>query len=195
MSQRIGVYGGTFDPIHNAHVAMARTARDAARLDEVLFVVAARPPHKHGGPIADPEDRYALVEAALADEPALRPSRIEMDRPGPSYMVDTLRELARQRPGAELALIIGADSLTDLPKWKDFDEIIRRAHLLVVPRPGDWTPPPELADRFDLLPFPKTPLSSTDVRAALAQGDALDDMLPPAVLQLIRERGLYGTQR
>ena len=107
---RIGIFGGTFDPVHNVHLRMARAARDRAGLDRVLFVVAATPPHKRGDVVASAEDRLAMVRAAIAGEDGFEASRIEMDRPGPSYTVDTVRALAETHPDARLYLIIGNTS-------------------------------------------------------------------------------------
>lgn len=201
--QRIGVFGGSFDPIHNAHLAIARAALTEANLDRVLFVVAARPPHKkvaeafspaHGLPVphATPEERYAMVAAALADQPRMIPSRLELEREGPSYTVDTLRCLQAQFPRAEWFLILGMDSLADLPNWKDPQGILDRAHLLVAPRPGTWDIPRELEGRYDVLAFHETGISSTEVRRRIAAGDRLDACLPPAVERLIREKGIYA---
>ena len=188
---RIGVFGGTFDPIHNTHLAMARAARDQAKLDLVLFVVSANPPHKRGVNLESAEDRLALVQAALVSEPDMAPSRIEIDRNGPSYTADTLDTLHLQYPDAALFLIIGMDSLIDLPKWRAPERILSRAHLLVVPRPGGDAAPESLRGKYTLLTFPENDLSSTDVRSRLESGDPCTDALPYAVSNLIQQRGLY----
>ena len=193
---RIGVFGGTFDPIHNAHCELARTAQTAAGLDKVLFVVSARPPHKGGETHADAEDRYALVCAAVADIPGAEASRFEMERNGPSYTVDTLRAVGEAYPGAALFLIAGYDALLDLPKWRDMEGILRRARLLVAPRPGPMLPPsPMLEGHYDLLPFPETDLSSTEMRERIRMGAPLDGLAPPAVVRLIAEKGMYRADR
>ena len=188
---RIGVFGGTFDPIHNAHLRIARCARDFGGLDLILFVVSARPPHKRRGTTASAEQRFAMVEAAVAGEPAFRASRIEIDRDGPSYTVDTLRELRQRYPQAKLFLIMGLDSLRDLPHWKAPDEILALADVLAAPRPGDWTLPPSLDGHYQILPLEKVPVSSTEVRERTDEGLPLDDMLPPPVEALVRKWGLY----
>ena len=191
--RRIGVYGGTFDPIHQTHLDIARTALQHAGLDLLLFVVSGSPPHKRGEVFASPEDRLDLVEAAIDDDPRMKTSRIELDRPGPSYTVDTLRILAEEYPDAAFYLILGYDSLIDLPGWHKPEEVLTHAKLLVAPRPGAMpTPNPILDHRFDLLPFSESNLSSTEIRACIAAGTNLSGMLPPAVENLIRERGLYG---
>jgi nicotinate-nucleotide adenylyltransferase len=194
--RRLGVFGGTFDPVHNAHLAMARAARDFAQLDEVLFVVSARPPHKREEQKTPAEVRLAMVEAALAAESGMRPCRLELDRDGPSYTADTLEALARQQPDAALYLIVGMDSLVDLPEWRRPDAILRHAHLLAIPRPGNWEVPPALAGHYDIVPFGETTVSSTEVRERIAAtGDAdeaaLDDLVPRTVLRIIRRKGLY----
>lgn len=190
---RIGVFGGTFDPIHNAHIEIGRAARDQVRLDRVLFVVAHVPPHKQNQTDAAPEDRYAIVEAALASEPGMEPSHIELDRDGVSYTADTLRTLHEQYPDAELFLIIGMDSLIDLPRWRDPDRILQLAKLLVVPRPGEWHAPPELEGKFQLLDFEPVDVSSTEVRARIESGGDLDGALPASAAKFIRKKGLYGS--
>ena len=189
--RRIGVFGGTFDPIHNTHLAIARAARDQARLDLVLFIVSANPPHKRGANLESAEDRLALVEAALAGEPNMASSRIEIDRGGPSYTADTLKVIQEQFSLAELFLIIGMDSLIDLPKWRTPERIMARAHLLVVPRPGEADIPESLRGKYTVLTFAENFLSSTDVRARLESGDPCADVLPRSVSELIQRRGLY----
>jgi nicotinate-nucleotide adenylyltransferase len=191
-SERIGVFGGTFDPIHNAHVAMAKAARDAAGLDRVLFVVSARPPHKNEeGPCASAEDRYRMVEAALCEEPGLEASRLELDRPGASYTVDTLKLLHKAEPHARLSLIVGLDSLVDLPKWRDPESILALAQLLVLPRPGEYPIPQALEGHYQMVPFEETGISSTEVRQALSSGERVSGLVPQTVVKYIRSRGLY----
>ena len=192
---RIGVYGGTFDPVHHAHIEAARAARDVAELDLVLFVVAALPPHKRDGVYAPVEDRLAMVHAALEAEPGMVASSVEIKRRGVSYTIDTLDILHAQHPGAELLLIVGQDSLIDLPTWRDLPGILRHARLLVVPRPGTHAAvPQELAGRYRMVPFKETPLSSTTLRAQLAAGEDVSALLPPAVERYVREKGLYDVR-
>ena len=193
-ARRIGVFGGTFDPIHEAHLGIAQSALEQAGLDEVLFVVSATPPHKRHIVRATAEDRFALLDAALAErgEPRFRASRIEIDREGPSYTADTLRALHVLHPGATLYLILGADALADLPKWHDPEGIVQAARLLVAPRPGfDPAATPSLAGRFDVLCLPEVPTSSTQVRAKAAEGDSLEGLVPDAAAALLEEKGLY----
>ncbi len=189
---RIGVFGGTFDPVHNVHLRIARAARDCAGLDRVLFVVAATPPHKRHDVVASAEDRLAMVRAAIAGEHGFEASRIEMDRPGPSYTVDTLGALAEANLGARLFLLIGYDAALDLPRWRDPQGILERARLIVVRRPEcGSTLDTSLDDAHELLPFEASDLSSTEVRDLLGQGGDAGELLPPAVVEYIRAKGLY----
>ena len=189
------MYGGTFDPPHNAHLDIARTALAHARLDRVVFVVAANPPHKPRGEITDAEDRLAMVEAAIREEPRFETSRLEIDRPGPSYTADTLRQLGAYYNGAALFLILGYDSLLDLPKWHAPRAILDRARLLVIPRPGETKPPPPVLEgEYEVLPFEERDISSTEIRTRIEHGRPLDALVPGAVRHVIENRGLYGTK-
>ncbi len=191
-AERIGVYGGTFDPIHNTHIEIARAALERVRLDRVLFVVAARPPHKRHEVFAEAEARLALVQAAIADEPRMEASRVEMDRRGLSFTVDTLRQIRQNAPDAALYLIVGYDSLVELPGWYEPEAILEMARLLVVPRPGVPPDMPSVLEgKFDLLPFQESPLSSTEVRRRTASGEDISALVPPAVARMIREKRLY----
>lgn len=191
--QRIGIYGGTFDPIHNAHIAMAETARIEKCLDQVLFVVSARPPHKtQEKPGASPEERFEMVRLALEGRPGLEVSRIELDRSGLSYTADTLEAIHAQRPHAVLYLIIGMDSLADLPHWRHHRHILERARILAIPRPGQWNIVPSMEGHYEVLPFHEVELSSTDVRQRIQAGGELDSVMPEPVIRYIRERRLYA---
>ncbi len=190
---RIGIFGGTFDPVHNVHLRIARAARDRERLDRVLFVVDATPPHKRHEVVASAEDRLAMVQAAIQGEDGFEACRMEMDRPGPSYTVDTVRTLAEAHPDARLYLIIGYDAALDLPRWRDPRAILHRARLIVVRRPEcDDALDPSLDGLHEVLPFEASDLSSTEVRDLLAQGGDVRGLLPPAVLEHICGKGLYA---
>lgn len=193
---RIGVFGGTFDPIHRTHVDIGRAALVHKELDRVLFVVSADPPHKGGDDITPADDRYAMVEAALASEPGLDPCDLELHRDGPSYTADTLKALRGLYPDAEIFLIIGQDALIDLPGWRSPQGILEEARLLVLPRPSESRPIPAVLDGYyEMLPFAESLMSSTEVRRRLAKGDPATDSLPPAVLAIVKERGLYHADR
>ncbi len=193
---RIGIFGGTFDPIHLTHVAIGRAALEYKALDRVLFVVSADPPHKGGDEITPADARYEMVEAALRSEPGLEPCDLELHREGPSYTADTLRALRALYRDAEFYLIIGQDALVDLPKWYEPDVILKEARLLVLPRPSIVSElPAGLEGHYEVLPFEESNLSSTDVRQRVFEGDAVADCLPPAVLRMVEEKGLYHAHR
>jgi len=189
--RRLGVFGGTFDPIHCAHLAMARAAMEFARLDQVLFVVSAHPPHKKDGTSATPEQRYDMVRIALVQEPHMEPCRLELDRPGLSYTVDTLAKIREKYPAAELFLILGMDSLVDFEKWRKPEEILRLARILAIPRLGYVPPEKVLHHTYDIVPFPETSLSSTEVRRRIARGEDVSAVIPPGVLNYIRQNAIY----
>ena len=185
---RIGVFGGTFDPIHVTHLDIARAA--------LLFVVSGSPPHKNGEVFATPEQRLRMVEAALEGEEAMEASSLELRRGGPSYMADTLDELRKAHPGGTLFLILGLDSLSDLPNWRTPGRILRQAEVLAVARPGTPSEVGDLpAQHYTRVPFKENGLSSTEVRARLKRGDAVAELLPPAVARLIREERIYHAGR
>jgi len=191
---RIGVLGGTFDPIHRAHLAIAEAAREQAGLNRVLFVVSAVPPHKRGEVHAPAMDRLELARAAVADITGFEVSDLELRRPGPSFTVDTLRELKAIHPDADLFLIMGYDAALDLPRWREPRQILDMARLLILPRPNETYPPlhPDVAERATILDFNPMALSSTAIREALQRGDPIHDALPEPVWCLIRQKGLYG---
>lgn len=190
--QRIGVFGGTFDPIHNVHMNAARAALDQAGLDRVLFVVSARPPHKKDDTAATPEQRLAMVRAAIADEPRFEVCDIEFHRDGPSYTHDTLDELSRQYPDSELFLIIGDDSFAEFPSWRAPDAILARAKLLVLPRPGKTRAAPQsMRGKYEYLPFQESDMSSTEIRRRVESGQPIAGLVPDTVERFIQEQHLY----
>jgi nicotinate-nucleotide adenylyltransferase len=190
---RIGILGGTFDPVHVGHLVVAVWARDHLALDRVLLVVANDPWQKRGRPCMAPaEDRFAMVEAAVADLQGLEASRLEIDRGGPSYTVDTLRELAAAEPEAERFLIVGADLVPQLPTWHEADALAGLATLVVATRPGAGTAEAGIAGlEVRQLPVPRLEVSSSALRARLAAGLSVDALVPPAAARLIGSRGLY----
>ena len=190
---RIGILGGTFDPVHIGHLAAAVEVRAALALDRMLLVVANVPWQKIGARTVTPaEDRFAVVEAAVADVEGLEASRVELDRGGPSYMADTAAELAAEHPGAELFLVVGSDLVAELHTWERVDDLTRMVRLVVVTRPGaapSLPPPPWDAVAVTV---PALDVSSRDLRARAAAGRPLDVLVPPAALRRIKERGLYA---
>ena len=184
--------GGTFDPLHVAHLAAAVEARHALDLDRVLFVVANVPWQKSDRPVTPAEDRFAMVVAALEDAEGLEASRLELDRGGESYTADTLTELSAQSPSAELFLLIGADVARELHTWKRVYEVRRLATLGVWRRQGVDVPDLGRAWRVAYVDVPCLELSSTELRARAAAGHPLEWLVPAAAVRLIRERGLYA---
>ena len=186
--------GGTFDPLHVAHLVAAGEARHALRLDRVLFVVANVPWQKIDRPVTPAEDRYAMVAAALEGLEGLDVSRLELDRGGESYTADTLVELTEQFPTAGLFLLVGADVAGDLHTWKRIDEVRRLATLGIWRRQG--VDIPDLPEwRVVPVDVPCLELSSTELRSRAAAGHPLDWLVPAPALRLIRERGLYARDR
>jgi len=197
MTARIGILGGTFDPIHYGHLAIAEEARLALQLNRVLFVPAAQQPLKRGAHIAAPEQRLAMVQLACAPNPAFEVSRIELDRPGPSFTLTTLEALQAARIG-ELHFILGDDALADLTRWHGAARVVELARIIAVGRPGrapDLTriiqALPALSDRLTVLPGPALDISSTTLRQRVAAGQPIRYQTPDAVVAYIGEQGLY----
>lgn len=186
---RVGVFGGTFDPVHVGHLAIAHAALESVPLDRVLFVLARRSPLKERGPVADEADRLEMLELAVAGEPRFGVSRVELDREGPSYTVDTLERLAGTD---ELFLILGSDAIADLPRWKDPERIATLATLVVAERPGA---PARMGStpivRFDA---PRLDISSRELRARAARGRSLRYLVPDPAWKHIEARGLYRAE-
>ena len=195
-AQRIGVFGGTFDPIHIAHLVAAVNVRHALGLDRLLLVVANVPWQKSGTRSITPaEDRLAVVEAAVAGVPGLEASRIEIDRGGASYTADTLEQIAADNPGAELFCVVGADVADELATWERSEVIARLSTLVVVNRPGVPLPGSLPGWRVVEVVIPALEVSSTDLRARASDGRPLDYLVPDAAVRSIRARGLYAGGR
>lgn len=189
--RRIGLFGGTFDPPHVGHLVTAVNVRHALRLDLVLLMVANVPWQKEGSRAITPaEDRFAMVQAAVEGVAGLAASRLEIDHGGPSYTADTLAELQRRCPGAELYTIVGDDAAAGLPTWERFEEVVARSRLVVVDRPGAPVVLPEGID-WVRVEVPRLEVSSTDLRARFVDGRPLDYLIPASVLEVIEARGLY----
>jgi nicotinate-nucleotide adenylyltransferase len=197
MTARIGILGGTFDPIHYGHLAIAEEARLALQLDRVLFVPAAQQPLKRGAHIATPEQRFAMTQLACAPNAAFEVSRIELDRPGPSFTLTTLETLRAARIG-ELHFILGDDALADLTRWYGAARVVELARIIAVGRPGsalDLTriiqALPALNERLAVLPGPALDISSTALRRRVAASQPIRYQTPDAVVTYIGEHGLY----
>lgn len=198
MGERIGIFGGTFDPVHAGHLVAAVNAYHDLALDRVVLMVANVPWQKAGSRVVSPaEDRYEMVKAAVAGVRGLEASRLELDRGGPSYTADTVAELASRHPGAELFVIVGWDVSNDLESWERFEEVREMAALVVVNRPGAQAPVglKRLGWRVQEVTVPNLEISSTDLRARAASGRPLDYLVPEAAVRVIRQRGLYPGTR
>lgn len=198
----LGVFGGSFDPVHYGHLLLAETCREQCRLDQVLFVPAAVPPHKRSQPLSPARDRVEMLRLAIGGHDQLAVSTIEIDRGGVSYTIDTLEALSNEFPGAELFLLMGADSLRDLPTWREPQRLCSMALPVVMRRAG--APEPDLASlaaivdgrrlaeiRRHQVEMPIIELSSTDLRARAAAGRSLRYRTPRAVEKYIETHRLY----
>lgn len=189
---RLGVMGGTFDPIHHGHLVAASEVASVFDLDEVVFVPTGRPWQKAHSSVSEPEHRYLMTVIATASNPRFTVSRVDIDRPGLTYTVDTLRELHEQRPGAELFFITGADALQQIIDWKNSEDLFSMAHFVGVTRPGHRLSGAGLpADRVSLVEVPAMAISSTDCRARVAKGEPVWYLVPDGVVQYIAKYNLY----
>lgn len=199
-STTLGIYGGSFDPVHNGHLALARACREQAALDEVWFTPTAIQPLKQQGPQATNADRLEMLRLAIDESPSSgwRVCTIEIDRGGKSYTVDTLRQLHAELPATALYFMIGSDAIRDVARWKEPREIFRLATPLVVHRAGE--PEPDLATLSSLCQRETQPqvvrmqpvdVSSTEIRRRVHSGESIDGLAPAAVARYIAEHGLY----
>lgn len=201
---RIGILGGTFDPPHVGHLWLATLAADAIGLDRVLFMPAAQPPHKDHGELTSAADRLLMTRLAINGNETFELTLIEMERDGPSYTIDSVVELRRlYGDGAELFLIMAADSLAQIDTWRQPDELLERIEFVVGPRPGSAAPDrAHLESRFGsnaarihLLDGPSLDVSSTRIRGRVAAGHTIRYLVPRGVEELIVDRGLYRRER
>jgi nicotinate-nucleotide adenylyltransferase len=198
---RLGILGGTFDPVHYGHLLLAETAREQCRLDQVWFLPAAIPPHKQGHALSSVEQRIEMLELAVAGGPATVVSRLEADRGGVTYTVDTLAALAAEDASRELFFLMGADSLADLPNWREPERICQLAIVTVVRRAGQEVDYSRLADfvpaeRLELfrqhqVEMPLIELSSHDIRERVGRGQSIRYRTPRAVEKYIETHELY----
>lgn len=196
---RIGMYGGTFDPVHYGHLLAAEQCLEQCQLDEVWFVPAESPPHKQHDAITPGETRAEMLELATAGHPQLRVSRIELGRSGPSFTVDTLAQVRGEHPECDLFLLIGADSLADLPTWRDPARILELADVLVVNRgrrkpdlqAAAQLPGNDLEARIHVVSMPGVDLSATEIRGKARKGQSIRYMTPRAVEMYIQQHDVY----
>lgn len=194
--QRIGVMGGTFDPIHLGHLMIAEAVWNEYRLDKILFIPSANPPHK-SNVLTSAKHRFNMALLATCSNPHFEVSSIEMERKGPSYTVDTIKELKQiYGPKAELYFIIGADSIKELPTWHNIDELLTLCHFVATRRPG-YEPDLKLVEEdykdadIRVLETPELEISSTDIRRRIKKGYSIQYITTEQVQQYIRKEGLY----
>ena len=203
MSDRLALFGGTFNPIHRGHVTVGRAAIERLELGRLVLVPSGSPPHKRPANLAPGADRLAMCRLAVADDPRIVVSDVELRSSQPSYTVTTLSTFHAEHPEAELLLLVGADMVRDFHKWRRHEEVARLARIVTLPRPGvELGELSELrrslgdaaVDRLlaDVLDTPRVEVSSTEVRRRVAAGEPIDDLVPAAVARYIAEHGLYG---
>jgi nicotinate-nucleotide adenylyltransferase len=192
MTRRVGIMGGTFDPIHHGHLGAASEAAAQFGLDEVVFVPTGAPWQKLDRAVSPAEHRYLMTVIATASNPRFWVSRVDIDRAGPTYTIDTIRDVAQQRPGAELYFITGADALAQILSWKDAEEALRLARFIGVTRPGYELSDAHLpVDSVTLVDVPAMAISSSDCRARVRSGHPIWYLVPDGVVQYITKHGLY----
>ena len=193
---RLGVMGGTFDPVHHGHLVAASEVAHRFALDEVVFVPTGHPWQKAETVVSAAEDRYLMTVVATASNPLFTVSRVDIDRPGPTYTADTLRDLAIRRPGSDLFFITGADALEAIASWRDVEELWGLAHFVGVSRPGhslsvSGLPP----DTVSVVEIPALAISSSDIRRRVGTGAPIRYLVPTGVVQYIAKRDLYVPSR
>ncbi len=198
---RLGLLGGTFDPIHYGHLLLAAQCKEQCKLKEVCFIPSGDPPHKEKTKITAAKKRVEMLEFATACDPSFTISQIELNREGTTYTVDTLRAIQTERPDAELFFLMGADSLDDLPTWKEPKEIVKLATIVAVNRGDDPLPTidnitaalgEEVASRIQFVTIPGVEFSSSDIRQRIAEDRCIRYMVPRAIEAYIWEQRLYG---
>jgi nicotinate-nucleotide adenylyltransferase len=197
--RRIGVMGGTFDPIHHGHLVAASEVQAWFDLDEVVFVPTGEPWQKSGREVSAPEDRYLMTVIATASNPRFSVSRVDIDRGGPTYTIDTLRDLGASRPDTDFYFITGADALAQILTWRDADGVFELAHFVGCTRPGttidDATVDRLPGGKVTLIEVPALAISSTECRARASKGDPVWYLVPDGVVQYIAKRGLYPARQ
>lgn len=193
---RVGIMGGTFDPVHQGHLLAAELAREEAGLDEVWFMPSFVPPHKANGAAAAPDERLEMVRLAVEGHPFFRVTDVEIRKGGTSYSVDTIKLLTDKHPNVDFSYIIGADMVMYLPRWHRIGDIVRQIGFIGLSRPGyELDPeqlPEEIRSKVTLVPMVRMELSSTDIRRRLGEGRTIRYMVPERVRAYIEGRGLYA---
>ena len=199
MPNRIGLFGGTFDPPHLGHLILASEAQSQLELDRLLWILTPEPPHKQEQLITSIDHRLAMVELAIKDNPAFELSRIELDRPGPHYTLDTIKLIAEQNPNADIIPVIGGDSLRDLPKWHEPQKLVYACHWIgVMRRPNEESNLDELesqlpgiSSKVHYVDAPLLEIASREIRSRIAKGHSVRYYLPATVYEYINQHHLY----
>jgi nicotinate-nucleotide adenylyltransferase len=191
--RRLGVMGGTFDPIHHGHLVAGSEVAHHFALDEVIFVPTGEPYQKEDRVVSSAEDRYLMTVIATASNPRFSVSRADIDRPGPTYTIDTLRDLTDTNPDADLYFITGADALANILTWHDVDSLFSLAHFIGCTRPGHRLTGAGVPDgKVSLVEIPALAISSSECRHRVAAGEPVWYLVPDGVVQYIAKRDLYG---
>lgn len=185
----VGLFGGSFDPIHHGHLIVGRAVAETLGLEELRFMPAGEQPFKRGRHVASASERAAMVALAVAGEVGLAVERCEVDRPGPSYTVDTLRALRSREPGQDFTLVVGADATRELDQWREAAALPALARIVAVARPGAPRPASALVQR--VVEVPAVDLSATQIRRRVAEGRSIRYLVPDAVAEFIAIHGLY----
>ncbi len=213
---RLGLFGGTFNPIHNGHLKVAREASRFFSLDKVLFIPSHLPPHKPAWEVVSGEDRLRMVELAIAGYPQFEASAVEVERPGPSYSIVTIKEIKKEYPAAEIFFLVGIDAFLEIKTWRDYDQVLRSCSFIVVSRPGydlnqaaavlgkEWKDrvievnktafihqPAKAGPLIFLFPMASLEISSSEIRRRLHEREPVSGMLPEAVEKYIQQNKLY----
>jgi len=199
MPNRIGLFGGTFDPPHLGHLILASEAQSQLELNRLLWILTPEPPHKQENFITPVEHRFAMVKLAIADNPTFELSRIELDRPGPHYTLDTINLIAKQNPGADIVPVIGGDSLRELPQWHESQKIVYACHWIGVMRRPNEEPNldelerklPGISSKVHYVDAPLLEIASREIRNRIAEGHSVRYYLPKPVYEYIEQHHLY----
>lgn len=190
--KKIGILGGTFDPPHIGHLVIGEQARIACSLDEVWFMPVQTPPHKLSSNLCLDQDRIEMLKRAIKTNPYFQISLIEFERNGPSYTIDTIKELRKRHENLNFYFIIGGDMINYLPNWKDIDELVTMITFIGIERPGHPLRPTNFKDQIIMVNAPKVDLSSSELREMLYNKQSVRYLLPDDVYDYIQEMGLYG---
>jgi nicotinate-nucleotide adenylyltransferase len=191
--KRLGILGGTFDPIHSGHLILAEQLKEELKLQKVIFIPSANPPHKENHPVSSAKDRLQMVKLAIRDNPDFLISDIELKREGKSYTIDTLTQFVKLYKDSELFFLLGSDTIDELPTWKEPDKIFQKVKMVIALRPGFDRINPEnrFVKKSLLIPINGLNISSTQIRERVRAGKSIKYLVPPGVEKFIRSKNLY----